>query len=112
MRWPKPVTRTFWKPGQLARYLQASVPHGTPREIPIDYRRRRAILVAAGPRSSTGYAVRVLRVVERRSRIEVFVRERTPTLRDAVEPRVTFPYRLITIPATTKRVYVQWRGRP
>ena len=29
-----------------------------------------------------------------------------------VIPRLTSPYRLVTIPATSKRVYVQWQGRP
>ena len=79
---------------------------------PFDFARRRLILVAAGPRSSTGYGVRIVRITERRSTIDVLAREVTPSLRSRVVPRLTSPYRLITIPATSKRVYVQWQGRP
>jgi len=42
----------------------------------------------------------------------ILARELTPSLGDHVEPRLTSPFRLITIPATGKRVYVQWQGRP
>jgi len=49
---------------------------------------------------------------ERRSTIDVLAREITPSLRSRTVPRLTSPYRLITIPATSKRVYVQWQGRP
>jgi hypothetical protein len=77
-----------------------------------DFARRRLILVAAGPRSSTGYGVRIVKITERRSTIDVLARETTPTLRSGTVARLTSPYRLITIPATSKRVYVQWQGRP
>jgi hypothetical protein len=56
--------------------------------------------------------VRIVRVTEKRSTIDVLAKEDTPTLDSRVKPRVTSPYRLITIPATDKRVYVQWQGRP
>ena len=79
---------------------------------PFDFASRRLILVAAGPRSSTGYGVEIVRITERRSTIDVLARETTPSLGDRTTPRLTSPYRLITIPATSKRVYVQWQGRP
>jgi hypothetical protein len=70
------------------------------------------ILVAAGPRSSTGYGVRIVHVKERRGDIRVLARETTPSLGQRVTPELTSPYRLIEIPSTAKRVYVSWQGRP
>jgi hypothetical protein len=76
----------------------------------VDFERRQVLLVSPGPRSSTGYAVRVDDVREKGDRIVVTVRERTPRLRDRVVARVTFPYRLLSLPAD-KDVYVDWKGR-
>ena len=62
---------------------------------------------------SSGYfRVRVRVTATNTVTIDVLAREIAPTLDRHVEPRVTSPYRLITIPATDKRVYVQWQGRP
>ena len=110
--WPKSVTRSFWKRRQVVRYLARTFPAGTPAVPNFDFRRYRLILVAAGPRSSTGYGVVVVHVRERRGDIRVLAREETPSLGQKVEPRLTSPYRLIEIKATTKRVYVSWQGRP
>jgi hypothetical protein len=110
--WPKSVSRSFWRRRQVTRYLARTFPLGAPSVPPFDFGRRRLILVAAGPRSSTGYDVRIVRITERRSTIDVLARETTPSLDTRVVPRLTSPYRLITIPATSKRVYVQWQGRP
>ena len=110
--WPKSVSRSFWRRRQVVRYLARTFSLGPPRVPPFDFARRRLILVAAGPRSSTGYSVRIVRITERRSTIDVLAREATPSLRSRAVPRLTSPYRLITIPATSKRVYVQWQGRP
>lgn len=110
--WPKSVTRSFWRQRQVTRYVARTFPQGPPKVPAFDFGRRRLILVAAGPRSSTGYDVRIVRITERRDTIDVLARETTPSLATAVVPRVTSPYRLITIPATSKRVYVQWQGRP
>ena len=66
--------------------------------------------VSPGPRSSTGYSVQVLSVTERNDAITVKVRERTPSLADHVEPRITYPYRLLSLPAG-EAVYVDWAGR-
>jgi hypothetical protein len=110
--WPKSVTRSFWKRRQLARYLARTFPEGAPAVPRFDFGRRKLILVAAGPRSSTGYGVEIVRVTVRRSTVRVLARETTPPLGQQVAARLTSPYRLITIPATSKRVYVQWQGRP
>jgi hypothetical protein len=110
--WPKSVSRSFWKRRQVVRYLARTFPRDSPKVPPFDFARRRLILVAAGPRSSTGYGVEIVRITERRSTIDVLARELTPSLGDRTTPRLTSPYRLITIPATPKRVYVQWQGRP
>ena len=110
--WPKSVTRSFWKRRQVVRYLARTFPQGPPKVPPFDFARRRLILVAAGPRSSTGYRVEIVRITERRSTIDVLAREVTPALGDRTTARLTSPYRLIAIPATSKRVYVQGAGRP
>ena len=52
----------------------------------------------------------VLEVRERDGSVTVTVRERTPKLGERGEPRVTFPYRLLSLPAE-RDVYVDWRGR-
>jgi PrcB C-terminal len=110
--WPRSATRSFWKRSQLLDYLRTTFPLGGPEPPRIDFARRRLVLIAAGPRSSTGYGVVVLGVRERRGSVLVRVRETTPSLGQQVVPRLTSPYRLITIPATGKPVYVQWQGRP
>ncbi len=110
--WPKPVTRSFWKRHQLTRFLARTFPRDVPAAPQVDFARSRLVLVAAGPRSSTGYSVRIVRVTERRADVLVVARETAPSLGDPVIPQLTSPYRLIAIPATRKRVYVTWAGRP
>jgi hypothetical protein len=110
--WPKPVTRSFWRRDQLVRYVARTFPRDRPAIPRFDFARYRLVLVAAGPRSSTGYGVEIVRARERRGDVRVLARETAPTLDTPVEPRVTSPYRLILIRATTKRVFVSWEGRP
>jgi hypothetical protein len=83
---------------------------GSESQAPVDFSTRELLLVSPGPRSSTGYSVRILSVTERDGKITVKVRERTPTLADHVEARVTYPYRLLSLPAD-KDVLVDWVGR-
>jgi hypothetical protein len=78
---------------------------------PLDFRRQETFLVATGPRSSTGYALRVVRVENQGGHINVVVRELTPSLGDPVRARVTYPYRLLVFD-TTKPVRLKWLGRP
>jgi hypothetical protein len=103
-RFPRPAGKVFRDGEALASFL--------PGRTRIDLRGREAVLVAAGPRSSTGYSLDVLRVTEERGRIVVSVRERTPRLGDPVRARVTYPYRLIAIPRSRKPVKIDWQGRP
>jgi hypothetical protein len=76
----------------------------------VDFQRRQVLLLSPGPRSSTGYALRVEDVRDEGDEIVVTVRERTPELGERVAARVTFPYRLLSLPAG-KDVYVDWKGR-
>jgi PrcB C-terminal len=78
----------------------------------IDFSRREAILIAAGPRSSTGYELRILSVRAAGDRIIVRVRERTPSLGEPVTARITYPFRLISVPRSDKRLRLKWLGRP
>ena len=105
LRFAKPAKKVFTSRGSLAAYLERHAPA-------VDFRRREAVLVALGPRSSTGYALRIVRVTERRGSILVVAHERTPSLSDPVRARVTYPYRLITLPKIDKPVHLELEGRP
>ena len=86
---------------------------GRPIPLPsIDFAQREVYLVAAGPRSSTGYELEVVRVQDEGNHIVVVVHERTPTLGDPVQAHVTYPFRLIALPRSTKPVKLKWPGRP
>ncbi|MGZ8708362.1 MAG: protease complex subunit PrcB family protein [Gaiellaceae bacterium] len=86
---------------------------GRPILLPnIDFARREIYLVAAGPRSSTGYELQVVRVRDEGDHIVVVVHERTPTLGDPVQARATYPFRLIALPRSDKPVKLAWPGRP
>ena len=106
------VTGVYHSRPPFQRLLESTMPGRAPRAPAVDFGRNEVVVVSLGPRSSTGYALRVQRVVEQRRGIYVYLRERTPSLRDPVEPRVTYPYRAITIPRTSKPVYVKLQGRP
>jgi hypothetical protein len=98
----------FRERSQLARYLRRA---GARRAAPkIDFSRQQLVLVSPGPRSSTGYSVEVVSVREHDGKITVRVRERAPRLTEQVEARVTYPYRLLSLPAGDD-VYVDWIGR-
>jgi protease stability complex PrcB-like protein len=96
---------------ELRTVLERNNPGVKIRLPPVDYSTHETFLVAAGPRSSTGYALRVVRVYEHGDHVQVVVRERTPTLGDPVHPRVTYPFRLISVPSH-KSVHLKWLGRP
>jgi hypothetical protein len=69
-------------------------------------------VIALGPRSRTGYVLRILRVVEQRRGIYIYAREQTPGLGDPVRPRITYPYRVLSMHGSAKPVYVKLEGRP
>jgi hypothetical protein len=100
--------RVFRERTTLQTYLNGA---RAPRPAPaVDFSTRQVLLVSTGPRSSTGYSLEVLSARERDGKITVRVRERSPRLSEDVRPRVTYPYRLISLPAG-KDVYVDWLGR-
>lgn len=106
------VTAVYHSRGAFARLLQATMPGRAPQPPPVDWAHDQVVVIALGPRSSTGYSLRILRVVERRRGIDVYARERTPSLGEPVTARVTYPYRAIAMRSSTKPVYVKLQGRP
>ena len=97
---------------ELESYFRHESP-GTVTRLPhVDWSRREAIVIAAGPRSSTGYVLRVLGVRETPNTITVTVHEVTPHLGQPVRAGLTYPYRVITIPRIHKKLFVHWPGRP
>ena len=102
----------FHDRAKLLEVLERNNP-GRRIELPaIDFSRHVVFLVAAGPRSSTGYELRIVQVRDAGDHIVVVVHERTPSLGDPVEARVTYPFRLIALPRTDKTVKLKWPGRP
>jgi len=97
--------RTFLK---VAR---AAMPGRAPAPPPLDWNRQEAVMIAVGPRSGTGYSIEVRRVGEHRRSIDVYAREKTPSLGDPVTAEVTYPYRVIAIRRSHKPVYVKLEGR-
>ena len=107
---PRAVAITLRSGGGLADFERQVTPGLQPRPVRVDFRRRELVLVSPGPRSSTGYGVRVEQLVEQRRRVLLVVSEVTPALGDAVRPGVTYPYVLLSIPRVDKRVDVDWLG--
>ncbi|MGB8003987.1 MAG: protease complex subunit PrcB family protein [Gaiellaceae bacterium] len=107
------ITRdVFRSEAALSAVLQRNNPGRDIHVPPIDFTRREAYLVAAGPRSSTGYDLRIVSVRDTGGHIVVTVHERTPALGDPVRARVTYPFRLIALPASNEPVKLKWPGRP
>ena len=103
--------RVFGSRSALLRHLRRGSGSVTvPADI--DFGRFDAVLISAGPRSSSAYELSVLRVTEERRRIVVTVRERTPPLARPGTARLTFPFRLILIERRGKDVTLDWEGRP
>jgi hypothetical protein len=96
---------------ELREVLQRNNPGVKLRVPAVDYTKQETFLVAAGPRSSTGYALRVVRVYEHGDHVQVVVRERAPSLGDPGHARVTYPFRLLALPSH-KPVHLKWLGRP
>ena len=102
---PREITREFISRPQLAAYLHF---RGGRRVPEIDFPGWRGLLISLGPRSSSAYSVRVLGVAEERDRVVVSVHRRNATLANPGRPRLTFPYRLITLPTTGKPIHLHW----
>ena len=102
----------FRRRDQLAEYVRATRP-GEPLRLPqIDFSREEAVFVATGPRSSTGYALRLVSAREERGRAVFTFRERTPTLAEPQQVLVTSPYRLLVFRKLGKPIYFDLQGRP
>jgi hypothetical protein len=107
------ITRgLFREPSELRKVLARNNPGRTLRLPEIDFERQTAYLVAAGPRSSTGYDLRIVAVEDHGSEIVVVVKEDTPSLGDPVAARVTYPFRLLALPRRAEPVRLKWLGRP
>ncbi|MDX6387492.1 MAG: PrcB C-terminal [Gaiellaceae bacterium] len=107
------ITRDVFRSADALRaVVQRNNPGRAIRLPAIDFTRREAYLVAAGPRSSTGYDLRIVSVRDTGPHIVVTVHERTPALGDPVRARVTYPFRLIALPASDEPVKLKWPGRP
>jgi hypothetical protein len=106
------VTAVYHSRKPFVNLLEATMPGRAPEPPPHNWDRDQVVVIALGPRSSTGYELRILRVVERRRGIYVYARERTPRLGEPVTARVTYPYRLLSMHGSAKPVYVKLEGRP
>ena len=93
------------------RLLESTMPGRAPKPPPHDWAHDQIVVIALGPRSSTGYSLRILRVVERRRGIYIDAREETPSLGEPVTARVTYVYRLLSMPGKAKPVYVKLQSR-
>ena len=105
------MTGVYHSRASFLRLLDATMPGRVPKLPPHDWARDQVVVIALGPRSSTGYSLRILRIVERRRGIYVYAQEQTPSLGEPVAPRVTYPYRLLSMHGSAKPVYVKLNGR-
>lgn len=112
VEFPRLVREILRSREELVTFVERQMPGRSPTLPHIDFAHREAIIIAVGPRSSTGYALTIVKVRETSDRIAVTVRERTPTLGEPVVARVTYPFRLITIPRIDKRLLLHIEGRP
>ena len=104
--------RVFVEAKELAYYIRYADP-GYTRPLPrIDFGHDEALLVTTGPRSSTGYSIRMVSATDERGRTVVTVREKTPTPGNPGRPELTYPYRLLVFRKLDKPVYIVWQGRP
>jgi hypothetical protein len=106
------VTAVYRSRAAFENLLEATMPGRAPQPPSVDWNRDEVLVVALGPRSSTGYSLQIRRVVERRHGIDVYARERTPSLGEAVTARVTYPYRALAMRRSDKRISVKLQGRP
>jgi PrcB C-terminal len=97
--------------GSFVRLLDATMPGRAPVPPKLDWNREQLVVISLGPRSSTGYSLRIDRVTEQRRGIYVYAREQTPALGDPVDARVTYVYRVLAMHGRAKPVYVKLRGR-
>ena len=106
------VTAVYHSRAPFVRLLEATMPGRVPTVPPHNWSRDQVVVIALGPRSSTGYSLQIMRVVEGRRGIYVYAREQTPSLGEPVAARVTYPYRVLSMHGNAKPVYVKLQDRP
>ena len=106
------MTAVYHSPASFQHLLDRTMPGRAPRAPRVDWSRDQVVIVSLGPRSSSGYSLRVVRLVERRRGLYLTLRERTPSLGEPVDPHVTYPYRALVMRRSAKPVYVKLQGRP
>jgi hypothetical protein len=104
----RPTYEVFRDRAAFASFLDAHVETAV-AVPPIDFGRDLAVLLALGPRSSTGYEIDVESVTNERGRIVIEARERSPHLGEPVSARVEYPLKLIVVRDTGKPVALEWR---
>ncbi len=109
-RWARPTISVVRDRAKLAKLFEVALLPPRPRPPRLDFSRREVILIAVGPRSSTGYSLHVVRVTQS-GNLDILVRERTPSLGETVTPAITYPYLLLTVPKSHKHISVHYAGR-
>lgn len=109
--WARPTISVIRDEQKLDKLFVVATFGKHPAPPRIDFRRDEAVLVTTGPRSSTGYSLQVESATAKGGAIDIWVRERTPSLGEHVTPKLTYPLLLITIPTSTKHVHVKYAGR-
>ena len=112
VQFTRKVTGVYRSQHSLAHLLASTMPGRAPATPALNFGRDEVVVVSLGPRSSSGYALRVVRLAERRRRIDLTLREQTPSLGEPVAARVTYPYLALAIRRSGKPVYVKLQGRP
>ena len=110
-QWARPTISVVRDEKKLDKLFRVATFGRHPAPPHVDFSRRELVLVTTGPRSSTGYSLRVVSATEKGGTIDVLVRERTPSLGEVVAPRLTFPLLLITLPRSGKHVHVRYADR-
>jgi len=109
-RWARPTISVAQDSEKLAKLFEVALLPPRPKPPKVDFTKNDAVLISVGPRSSTGYRLRVVRVTQS-GNLDILVRERTPTLREKVSPTITYPYLLLVVPKLDKHVTVKYVGR-
>lgn len=104
----RPTTHVF----RQERFYDGYVRERGGTVAPVAFPERMVVLFAVGPRSTPAYRLDVIGAAVKGGRVVVSVRETTPGVGDATPPRLTFPYRAISIPWSSKTVIIDWVGRP
>ena len=107
---PQPAFRIYQRADTFAGFMRSEQPGVRPPSPGVDFHHEEVVVLAPGPRSSTGYGVRVLGVTGERHRIVVDALEVTPSLGEAVRPGVTYPFMVIALPRSGRTVTVHWQG--